>query len=63
MKRKFQVGDKVMSRTVCDMWSAAVVTSYDGHGYYYVAETTGLRTGKPYLAHASNLRKRPGEAS
>lgn len=57
MKRKFEVGDEVMSRGVCDMWSAAVVTSYDGNGYYYVAEKTGPSEGRPYLAHAMNLRR------
>ena len=57
MKRKFEVGDEVMSRGVCDMWSAAVVASYDGNGYYYVAEKTGPNEGRPYLAHATNLRR------
>ena len=57
MKRKFQIGDEVMSRGVCDMWSRATVTAYEGGGYYRVREKTGLAPKRPYLAHATNLRK------
>lgn len=62
MKRKFQIGDEVYSRGVCDMWSAATVTGYEGGGYYYVREKTGLASKRPYLAHATNLRKANGPA-